>query len=172
MVRLVHIVWRHFIRGARRREDVRAERTELGVLNHLLETCRDGERGFRFAAEHATDPEVREIFTTLALQRASFAEELAPHVRRLGGQANTSGTTAGAIHRGWMNLKDALSNHSDDVLLAEAERGERAAIDTYAGALDGMLPPTVMDIVERQHTTIRVAYGRLLEIGSARKLGV
>jgi uncharacterized protein (TIGR02284 family) len=149
-----------------------AERTELGVLNHLLETCRDGERGFRFAAQHATDPEVREIFTTLAAQRASFAEELAPHVRRLGGQANTSGTTAGVIHRGWMNLKDALSNHPDDMLLAEAERGERAAIDAYAGALDGMLPPTVTDVVERQHTTIRGAYARLAEIGSARKLGV
>ena len=149
-----------------------AERTELAVLNHLLETCRDGERGYRFAAQHATDPEVLEIFTTLAVQRVNFAEELAPHVRRLGGQANTSGTTAGAIHRGWMNLKDALSNQPDDMLLAEAERGERAAIDAYAGALDGMLPPTVTDIVERQHTTIRGAYARLLEIANARKLGV
>lgn len=149
-----------------------AERTELGVLNHLLETCRDGERGFRFAAQHATDPEVREIFTTLTLQRAGFAEELAPHVRRLGGQANTLGTAAGTIHRGWMNLKDALSSHPDDTLLAEAERGDRAAIDAYAGALDGMLPPTVTDIVDRQHTKIRGAYARLLEIGSARKLGV
>ena len=149
-----------------------AERTELGVLNHLLETCRDGERGFRFAAQHATDLEVKEIFTMLAVQRGGFAEELAPHVRRLGGQANTSGSTAGAIHRGWMNLKDVLSNHPDDTLLAEAERGERAAIDTYEAALDGMLPPTVTDIVERQQTAIRGAHDRLLEIGAARKLGV
>jgi len=149
-----------------------AERTELGVLNHLLDTCRDGERGFRFAEQHATDPEVREIFTTLAVQRAAFAEELAPHVRRLGGQANTSGTTAGAIHRGWMNLKDTLSNHPGDMLLAEAERGERADIESYAGALDGMLPPTVTDIVDRQHTAIQSAYSRLVEIASARQLGV
>jgi hypothetical protein len=35
-----------------------------------------------------------------------------------------------------------------------------------------MLPPTVTDVVERQHTTIRGAYARLAEIGSARKLGV
>jgi uncharacterized protein (TIGR02284 family) len=149
-----------------------AERTELGVLNHLLETCRDGERGFRFAAQHATDPEVRELFASLREQRASFADELAPHVHRLGGQANISGSTAGAIHRGWMNLKDALSGHPDDMLLGEAERGERAALSAYAGALDGMLPPTVTDIVERQHAAIRAAHARLVKIDSARKLGV
>jgi uncharacterized protein (TIGR02284 family) len=149
-----------------------AERTELGVLNHLLETCRDGERGFRFAAQHATDPEVRALFTSLAQQRGSFAEELAPHVHRLGGQAHTSGSTAGTIHRGWMNLKDALSSHPDDMLLGEAERGERAAIAAYADALQGMLPPTVMDIVTRQHAAIRDADARLLEVDKARKLGV
>jgi uncharacterized protein (TIGR02284 family) len=149
-----------------------AERTELGVLNHLLETCRDGERGFRFAAQHATDAEVRELFTSLARQRDGFAEELAPHVHRLGGQAYTAGSTAGAIHRGWMNLKDVLSSHPDDMLLGEAGRGERAAISAYADALEGMLPPTVADIVDRQHAAIRAACARLLEIDHARKLGV
>lgn len=149
-----------------------AERTELGVLNHLLETCRDGERGFNYAAQHATDPEVRELFTSLAEQRSRFAGELAPHVHRLGGQANSVGSTAGALHRGLMNLKDALSSRPDDMLLGEAERGERAAIAAYAEALRGMLPPTVSDIIERQHAAVRAAYDRLHEVDNARKLGV
>ena len=148
------------------------DRTELGVLNHLFETCRDGERGFQFAAQHAADPEVRELFTSLARQRGSFAAELSPHVHRLGGQANTAGSTAGAIHRGWMNFKDALSAHPDDMLLAEAERGERAALSVYAEALQGMLPPTVSDLIERQQASIRAAYARIRGVGNARKLGV
>ena len=146
-----------------------AERTELGVLNHLLETCRDGARGFSFAAQHATEPDVKNLFTTLAEERGRFAEELAPHVHRLGGQACTAGTTAGAIHRGWMNLREAMSRHHDEALLGEAERGERAAIHTYRNALDGMLPPTVSDIVERQYAAIRAAHARIVAVDSTRQ---
>jgi uncharacterized protein (TIGR02284 family) len=149
-----------------------AERTELDVLNHLLETCRDGEHGFFFAASHATDPEVQDLFKTLAEERGRFADELTPHVHRLGGQATTGGTTAGAIHRGWMSLKDAVSHHRDEVLLAEAERGERAAIRAYEDALAGMLPPTVSDTVERQRQAIREAHARLIALEEPRELGV
>jgi uncharacterized protein (TIGR02284 family) len=104
-----------------------AERTELTVSNHLLETCRDGAHGFRFAAEHAVEPDIRDLFTTLTDERERFAEELTPHVHRLGGQANSAGTTAGTSHRGWMSLKDRVFSHHDEALLSEAERGERAA---------------------------------------------
>lgn len=149
-----------------------AERTELNVLHHLLETCRDGERGFRFAAQHATDAEIKELFTTLADERGRFAGELAPHVHRLGGQANTDGTTAGAIHRGWMSLMGAVSSHGDEVLLAEAERGERVAIHAYQEALQGMLPPTVSDIVERQLAAIREAHARIAAFDSEREYGM
>jgi hypothetical protein len=34
-----------------------AARTERWTLNHLIQTCRDGERGFRYAANHATSPD-------------------------------------------------------------------------------------------------------------------
>lgn len=149
-----------------------ADRTELGVLNHLLEICRDGQRGFMFAAQHAGAPEVRDLFVTLADERGRLGDELVPHVHRLGGQATTEGTTAGAIHRGWMNLKNTVTRHHDDVLLAEAERGERVAIDAYREALAGMLPPTVSDLVEQQHATIKLAYERIVAIDNARDLGV
>jgi uncharacterized protein (TIGR02284 family) len=148
------------------------ERSELGVLNHLLETCRDGELGFRFAAQHATDAEIKELFTTLAQQREAFAEALAPHVHRLGGQANTGGTTAGTMHRGWMNLKGAMSTNHDEALLGEAERGERTAMHAYQQALEGMLPPTGSDLIESQHAAIREAYARIVSLDSARQFGV
>ena len=33
-----------------------AERTEREVLHHLIEICRDGERGFHAAADHVAAP--------------------------------------------------------------------------------------------------------------------
>jgi uncharacterized protein (TIGR02284 family) len=145
-----------------------SERNELSVLNHLLETCRDGERGFQFAASHAADRDVKDFFAALAEQRGRFAGQLAPHVHRLGGQGNTEGTTAGAIHRGWMGLKDAVSRHHDEALLAEAERGERVALHVYEEALHGMLPPTVSDVVEAQHAAVREALNRIAALTNAR----
>jgi uncharacterized protein (TIGR02284 family) len=147
------------------------ERTELSVLDHLLATCRDGEHGLQFAADHATDPAVKALFASLAEERRRFADELTPHVHRLGGQGTSAGTKAGAIHRGWMNLRETVTRHHDEVLLAEAERGERGAMHAYEEALHGMLPPTASDLIERQHATIREAHTRIASLINTRELG-
>jgi uncharacterized protein (TIGR02284 family) len=145
-----------------------ADRTELGVLNHLLEICRDGAHGFAFVAQQAAAPDVRDLFQTLAEERERLADELIPHVHRLGGQALTEGTTAGALHRAWTLLKNNVSRHHDAALLAEAERGERLAMRAYQEALAGMLPPTVTDLVAGQYAIITRAHERIVAIDQAR----
>ena len=59
-----------------------AERTERAALNHLIETCKDAERGFRHVATHAADPVVKGLFLDIAAQRARFAAALLPHAQR------------------------------------------------------------------------------------------
>ena len=61
-----------------------AERNERGVLHHLIEICKDGERGFRTAADHVSAPVLKTLFADLAAQRKQFAGELEPHLHRLG----------------------------------------------------------------------------------------
>src|SRR5688572_3255567 len=107
-----------------------ADPSEADVLNFLIETCRDGERGFRSAADMAIDPDIKALLAALADERGGFAEQLAPHVHRLGGHAPANGTTAGVLHRRWMALKGAVSSHHDAALLKEAERGERNAVQS------------------------------------------
>ena len=63
-----------------------AARTERWTLNHLIQTCRDGERGFRYAANHAANPVVKALFLQIATQRQEFAEDLLPHAHRFGGE--------------------------------------------------------------------------------------
>ena len=77
-----------------------AERTERSVLNHLIETCRDAERGLLLAAEHVQSRELKRLFYRLAEQRRAFANELLPHAHRLGGASTADGTAAAAVHRG------------------------------------------------------------------------
>ena len=131
------------------------QQNELMTLNHLLVVCKDGQHGFAFAAEHATDPDLRDLFATLADERGRFAAELVPHLHRLGGQGLSDGSAGGTIHRGWMNVKGALRGGHDGMLIAEAERGERYAMHAYEAALADLLPPTVLDVVARQYQAIR-----------------
>jgi uncharacterized protein (TIGR02284 family) len=42
-----------------------------------------------------------------------------------------------------------------------AERGERVALQAYEDALDGMLPPTTRDLIERQCSEVRHSHNRV-----------
>jgi uncharacterized protein (TIGR02284 family) len=141
-----------------------AERTEREVLEHLVEVCRDGERGFRTAAQYVHTPQLQELFAELAEQRQTFVRDLEPHLNRLGGSTLSSGTRAASIHRGWMNVKAHVPGHQDQTIVAEAERGEHAAIKAYDDALNGMLPPTVIGLVEAQLAQMRFSQQRIREI--------
>ena len=138
-----------------------AERTEREVLEHLVEICRDGERGFQAAAQYVRTTELKTLFTQLAEQRHAFACDLAPHVNRLGGSALADGTGAGAVHRGWMKVRAHVPVHHDRAILNEAERGEHAAMKAYDDALNGVLPPTVIGIVEAQREEMRASQQRI-----------
>jgi uncharacterized protein (TIGR02284 family) len=138
-----------------------AERTEREVLHHLVEICKDGERGFRAAAEYVHDPALKTLFAELAEQRRRFAQDLVPHLNRLGGAPDWQGTAAGALHRGWMNVKAHVTGHADHAIVVEAARGEHAALDAYDEALHGMLPPTVSSLVEVQREDIAQACERI-----------
>jgi len=137
------------------------DRSERAVLNHLIETCKDAERGFRHVAGHATNPTVKSLFLDIASQRARFAADLLPHAQRLGGAQEADGTAAGALHRTWMDLRHALSGDDQKAVIHEAERGEHFSLDVYKDALDGMLPPTVRDVVESQYAEVQKTGDRL-----------
>ena len=140
-----------------------AERTEREVLHHLIEICKDGERGFRTAADHVSAPVLKTLFADLAAQRKQFAQELEPHLHRLGGTPDSGSSTA-AFHRGWMLLRGLVPGNHDHAIVTEAERGEHVALDAYQEALNGMLPPTVMDLVEAQRDAIEAATERIRTI--------
>ena len=53
-----------------------AVRTERDTLNTLIETCRDGSRGFQLAADHVSSRDLKEFFANTALQRERFAASI------------------------------------------------------------------------------------------------
>ena len=122
----------------------------VDVLNDLLESARDGEYGFGDCAEHAESAQLQSIFQRHARECAAAAEELEKAIRRLGGEPASGGTMAGALHRGWVSVKTALTTQDDKAVLQECERGEDAAVARYRKALGAALPADVRALVERQ----------------------
>ncbi len=90
------------------------------------------------------------MFQRHAQECAAAGAELEQHIRRLGGEPASGGTVAGALHRGWVSVKSALSINDDKAVLEECERGADAAVARYRQALKVTLPADVRALVERQ----------------------
>ena len=142
------------------------------VLNHLIESCRDAERGFRHAATLVTHWTMRSEFKHAADLRAQFAINLLPHAHRLGGASTADGTAGASIHRHWMDAKILLSGHDDRSVLTEARRGDRATVLAFKGAVEGDLPATVRDLVEQQYAELCLSHERLDELDRAIEEGI
>jgi uncharacterized protein (TIGR02284 family) len=122
----------------------------VDILNDLLENARDGEYGFRTCAEEVKSPEMKRLFSDRASACAQAASELAQLIQAQGGTPAQGGSTAGAMHRGWVHVKGMVGANSDLSMLEECERGEDAAVARYRKALKYNLPADVRGVVERQ----------------------
>ena len=134
------------------------------ILNQLIETCKDGERGFRHAAGLVTHWAMKSEFTHAADQRARFATDLLPHAHRFGGAATGDGTTAASMHRQWMDVMNRVSGHNDRLILTEARRGDSVTVLAFKTAVEGALPATVRDLVEQEYAEVCRSHERLDEL--------
>lgn len=135
------------------------------VLNSLIETCKDGQEGFRNAAENVRTADFKSLFSELSMQRQQFIGELQTLVRGLGEDTEKSGSVAGALHRGWIDLKSALTSGDEHAILAECERGEDSAVAEYRDALEhDELPANVRAVVRQQFMGVQAAHDRVRDL--------
>ena len=128
------------------------ERKVLAIVNELIETSRDGEKGFTKSAEEVQEPQIRSMFLKRAEYCGTAARELEEKVRALGGEVDEGGSVSGAMHRGWVNIKASVTGHDTVAILEETERGEDYATKVYEKALDvDDLPSDLRQLIERQY---------------------
>lgn len=127
----------------------------IGTLNDLRSSCLDSEEGFGKAARGVHSDPLRDRFMEVARQRAEFADELAGHIRMLGGQPSESGHQSALQQPGWYELERGIHRREDNALLAEAERGEENTLRHYDHAVTLELPPPIRTMVERQRLAVQ-----------------
>jgi uncharacterized protein (TIGR02284 family) len=140
----------------------------INTLNDLIETCRDGQEGFKEAADNAKSPDLKSFFNQISLERAQMVGELQQEVRTLGGDPENSSSTAGALHRAWMNIKGTLTGRDDQSILNECERGEDSAVRAYEEALkEQNLPAVLRTLIERQFASVKQVHDRVKRMRDA-----
>ena len=138
----------------------------ISTINSLIETLKDGQEGFRQAAEAVKDSNLKSLFNEYSMQRSRFAGELQAEARQLGeSDPETSSSTSGALHRAWIDIKSAVTSGDESSILAECERGEDSAVKEYQEAIeDSDLSSPVREIVRRQYSEVKSAHDRIKQL--------
>ena len=125
------------------------------VVKEVINILQDGQKGFADIGEHLKDQTLKRYFLAESLKRANFRAELENELHRHGvHDVHEEGTTAGALHRTWFNIKEKLHDADDHSLLATAEQGEDEAKKVYKDALDQELPLPLRQLLSEQNAHI------------------
>jgi uncharacterized protein (TIGR02284 family) len=127
----------------------------ITTLNNLLETTKDGERGFRTCAEGIANPRLKTVLEAAARRCDEAAIELEAKINSLGGKPAASGSVAGSVHRAWTNIVSSITGMDERAVLDECDRGEEIAERAYEAALEEDLPTDIEAIVRRQYQGVR-----------------
>jgi uncharacterized protein (TIGR02284 family) len=131
------------------------------VIEKLTEICKDGEKGYKDAAEHTKRSDLKTFFATQSSERGRFARELQAVLMNLGKwEKKDSGTVSGTLHRAWIDTKVGLGA-GDKSILESVEKGEDEARDAYREAIGSPLPSDVADIVSRQARSVQAAHDQV-----------
>jgi uncharacterized protein (TIGR02284 family) len=131
------------------------------LIEKLAEICKDGEKGYKDAAEHAKRPDLKTFFNFESSERGRFVIELQSALTKFGkAEKKESGTVAGVLHRAWIDTKVGFGG-GDKSILDSVEKGEDEAKEAYQEANLASLPIDVAEVVSRQARSVQTAHDRV-----------
>ncbi|QJP33213.1 PA2169 family four-helix-bundle protein [Nonlabens sp. Ci31] len=137
-------------------------RTEK-YLNDLLEKTYDAQRGYAYAAEVINHVQLKRWLAQQGARRTEFAAVLFREIKGMNNTPELDGSFTGDTHRGWMNIKAALSLHKDEAVPEECLTGEKYAIQEYHKVLEHNkeMPPSIISILEAQKDEMQLTVNEI-----------
>ncbi|MGH8445643.1 MAG: PA2169 family four-helix-bundle protein [Solimonas sp.] len=134
----------------------------IELLNHLIVTSKNGERGLRAAADEAHHADLKQSLLAYSQFFGDAARELQQAVRELGGHPREIGTFGATLHRTWMHLKVTALGRDEDVILDDVEEDEGRAESRFAEAAREETPEPIhamlarhCEMTQRHHDVLR-----------------
>jgi uncharacterized protein (TIGR02284 family) len=133
----------------------------IKVLKNVINSLEDSQKGFAHLGEHLKNQHLKDFFLAESLKRAEFRGELESELHRAGvHDVKETGTTLGALHRVWGDLKAKVGS-SDHELLVTAEQGEDVAKKAYADALEQPLPLPIKQLLTEQQAHVIASHNHV-----------
>lgn len=108
----------------------------LRHLNHLLGMIADAQKGFETVKTKVQDETLRELFEQMAQMHARHYGKLCEVVDYFEDEKpRDRGTTAGQMHRAWIDFKSKLSDNHDAMILEAVRFGVQQLDHAYATTL-------------------------------------
>ena len=139
-------------------------RRTVKALGYLYGIVEAGERGYAVAASNVNNRALKILFQTFADQRATFKDELAAEIQRLGSHIRGRSSFLGIVHRGRIDIFAALTigaENVEQVVLKEVMIGERVALATYERMLKKDMPSDTRAIIQKQYKQVRSVVDRV-----------
>jgi len=128
---------------------------EVSVLNDLLQITNDRIEGFSKVESKVweTYSGLKDDYNRLVSHSQTMKSELMQLIRNSVGTAEDTTTTAGTIHRAWIDIKNSFAADKDRSTLQIVVFGENAAIKAYQNALDSgdLSQETARKILDQLH---------------------
>ncbi len=106
-------------------------------LKGLISILNDGKIGYKEAVENVESENLKSTFIEFSNQRSAYAQELKQHILLHGGESdNEEGGVLGALHRGWLDIKEVFTSKDDSAILEAIATGEKAALEKYDEVLE------------------------------------
>ncbi len=139
-----------------------ADSGDTATLNTLIGTLIDSIDGYQKAAADTENQRFAQMFNARAQERRQAVTALQATVARMGGNPEDDGTTAGAVHRGWINLKEAVLGRDDEAIVNSVESGEDYLKEKFEAALKHKdLPAEARAAVEQAWQSVRAGHDEM-----------
>jgi uncharacterized protein (TIGR02284 family) len=127
------------------------------ALRALSALCHDSEAGYRKAAQDTDNEDLKFEFEELAEGRAKMADSLDKTLSELGIEPASGGTSVGAAHRAFLELRSKLQHGNPKAIFTEIARGEGTFEDAFDKTLKFAMPQNLRRQLQGQHRAIRQA---------------
>lgn len=141
---------------------------DVTTLNSLIATTIDSINGYQESADAVENPQFRDLFQELARDRQQVLPTLQSAVARFGGNPEDDGTALAAAHRGWVDLKSAITGRDDKAVINEVERGEDHIKAKFEDALnDNDVSADARTAIQQAYESVKRGHDRVRDLKHA-----
>lgn len=108
----------------------------INGLQELLQKNYDAVNGYKQVMQKTENKPLKKWLSNQAAQRSEFATQIDKKLRAINQAPIEGGSSLAALHRTWIDVKTAVKPNTDEAILQECVRGEKASVSEYEAKIE------------------------------------